>query len=221
MKQGNQYNPSADRIARRRFLKMGLAAATTLVVPGVALAYDDWIRITPEKLEPRTPTRMARVVPPTNRYYYGRAQVVRELSFYNVHTGESLSTAYFEDGHYVPGALREVNYLFRDFRANQVKDIDTQLLDVLYDVRRELGTNRQISLVSGYRSPATNAWLAQFSEGVARHSMHMEGKASDIHIQGVQLADLQRAALSLGAGGVGYYPRSGFVHVDTGRVRRW
>jgi len=225
MKQGNEQKPSAERIARRHFLKLGMAAAGALVVPGAAFAYDDWIRITPEKLEPRTHapsthTQTARLIPPTSRYY-GRAQVARELSLYNVHTGESLNTAYFEDGRYVPGALHEVNYLFRDFRANQVKEIDPQLLDVLYDIRRELGTNRRISLVSGYRSPATNAWLAQFSEGVARHSMHMEGKASDIHIQGVQLADLQRAALSLGAGGVGYYPRSGFVHVDTGRVRRW
>ncbi len=219
MKYGNQGNPPAAVMARRRFLKLGLVAATALVVPGVALA-DDWIRLTPEELRPRTPTRMARVVPPQSRYY-GRSQVVRELSFYNVHTGESLQTTYFEDSHYVPGALHEVNYLFRDFRANEVKPIDTQLLDVLYDIRKELGTNRPISLVSGYRSPATNAWLAQFSEGVARHSMHIEGKASDIHIQGVQLADLQRSALALGAGGVGYYPRSGFVHVDTGRVRRW
>ena len=218
MERDYQHKPTAAIIARRRFLKLGAVAATSLLLPGLALA-DDWIRLTPEAARPRAPLRTARIMaqPARDR----RAQVVRELSFYNVHTGESLRTAYFEDGHYVAGALREVDYFFRDFRANEVKSIDTQLLDALYDIRGELGSNRPINLVSGYRSWATNAWLASQTEGVAVHSMHIEGKASDIHIPGVQLAELQRAALSLGAGGVGYYPRAGFVHVDTGRVRRW
>jgi len=218
MKRGDQHNLSEAKIERRRFLKMGVAATATLLIPGAALA-DDWIRIEPEVPRPRARLRPIRMVVP--RTGDNRGASARELAFYNVHTGESLKTVYYEDGHYVPGALHEVNYFFRDFRANEIKPIDTQLLDVLYDIRGELGTNRPFNLVSGYRSAATNAWLASFSEGVARHSMHVEGKASDVHVPGVQLADLQRAALMLGAGGVGYYPRAGFVHVDTGRVRRW
>jgi len=218
MKRGNQHSPSDATIGRRRFLKLGAVATVALLIPGGALA-DDWIRVEPVEPRPRARLRTARMVVPRTSNNLGAG--ARQLAFYNVHTGESLRTVYFEDGHYVPGALHEVDYFFRDFRANEVKPIDTQLLDVLYDMRGELGTNRPFNLVSGYRSPATNAWLASQTEGVARHSMHNEGKASDIHVPGVQLADVQRAALMLGAGGVGYYPRAGFVHVDTGRVRRW
>jgi len=218
MKRGDQHNSSDVTIGRRRFLKLGAAATAALLIPGAALA-DDWIRIEPEAPQPRARLRPARMVLP--RTGDANSGSVRQLAFYNVHTGESLKTVYYQDGHYVPGALHEVDYFFRDFRANEIKSIDTQLLDVLYDMRGELGTNRPFNLVSGYRSASTNAWLATFNEGVARHSMHIEGKASDIHVPGVELADVQRAALMLGAGGVGYYPRAGFVHVDTGRVRRW
>jgi uncharacterized protein YcbK (DUF882 family) len=140
---------------------------------------------------------------------------------YNSHTGESLRTVYFENGDYVPGALTEVNYFFRDFRANEIKPIDPNLLDLLHDIHTELDTSQPFNLVSGYRSAATNAWLASQGEGVARHSMHIEGRASDINVAGRQLSFLQRIALALHLGGVGYYPRSGFVHVDTGRVRHW
>src|SRR5260370_31434257 len=218
MKRGDQPDSSATTLERRRFLKLGALATAVLLIPGAALA-DDWIRIEPEEPRPRARLRPARMVLPRTGDANGAS--VRQLAFYNVHTGERLRTVYYEDGHYVPGALHEVDYFFRDFRANEIKPIDTQLLDVLYDMRRELGTNRPFNLVSGYRSASTNAWLATFNEGVARHSMHIEGKASDIHVPGVELADVQRAALMLGAGGVGYYPRAGFVHVDTGRVRRW
>ena len=146
---------------------------------------------------------------------------VRKLSLYNVHTGESLNTVYFENGEYLPGALGEVNYFFRDFRANEVKPIDPRLLDILYDIHSELETTKPFNLVSGYRSAATNAWLASQSEGVALHSMHIEGRAADINFSGRQLSFLDRIALALRGGGVGYYPRAGFVHVDTGRVRHW
>jgi uncharacterized protein YcbK (DUF882 family) len=145
----------------------------------------------------------------------------RSLSFYNVHTGETLSTVYFESGVYVPGALREVNYFFRDFRANEVKAIDPRLLDLLARIHQALDTSQPFNLISGYRSPATNAWLASQSEGVAHHSLHMYGMASDINVQGRSLALLQTIAMAMRGGGVGYYPRSDFVHVDTGRVRRW
>jgi uncharacterized protein YcbK (DUF882 family) len=121
----------------------------------------------------------------------------------------------------VPGALRAVNYLFRDFRANEIKEIDPRLLDLLHRIHRALDTSQPFSLISGYRSQATNAWLASQSEGVAHHSLHMYGMASDINVQGRSLALLQTIALAMRGGGVGYYPRSNFVHVDTGRVRRW
>jgi uncharacterized protein YcbK (DUF882 family) len=150
-----------------------------------------------------------------------RPLAVRELSFYNVHTGERLKTVYFEKGEYVPEALLEVNYFFRDFRANEVKPIDPRLLDLLHRIQSALDTSQPFDLISGYRSPATNALLASQSEGVARHSLHMYGMASDINVQGRSLVLLQAVALALRSGGVGYYPRSDFVHVDTGRVRRW
>jgi uncharacterized protein YcbK (DUF882 family) len=150
-----------------------------------------------------------------------RPAAVRELSFYNIHTGEALRTVYFEQGDYIPGALHEVNYFFRDFRANEVKPIDPRLLDLLHRIHFALDTSQPFNLISGYRSPATNALLASQSEGVAHHSLHMYGMASDINVQGRSLRLLQTVALAMRGGGVGYYPRSDFVHVDTGRVRHW
>jgi uncharacterized protein YcbK (DUF882 family) len=147
--------------------------------------------------------------------------LARSLSFYNVHTGERLNTVYFENGSYVPAALGEVNHFFRDFRVNQVKPIDPRLLDLLYQIHLALATSQPFNLISGYRSPATNAWLASRSKGVSRHSLHMQGKASDINVQGRPLALLQNVARTIRGGGVGYYPDSDFVHVDIGRVRRW
>lgn len=205
-------------ISRRRLIKVGVASVAALLIPGAALA-DEWVRLTPNGTRRSARARAAVYRPPapTSR----GAGHGRTLAVYNVHTDESLNATYWEGGEYIPGALHEINYLFRDFRANEIKPIDPRLLDVLYDLRLLTESSKPLSLVSGYRTYATNAWLAGLSEGVARHSMHIEGKAADIHIAGVELADLQRAALSLDAGGVGYYPRSNFVHVDTGRVRRW
>jgi uncharacterized protein YcbK (DUF882 family) len=145
----------------------------------------------------------------------------RALSFYNVHTAEALKTVYFDQGEYVPGALAEVNYFFRDFRSNQVKTIDPRLLDLLHRIHLALDTSQPFNLISGYRSAATNAWLASLSEGVARHSLHMYGMASDINVQGRSLALVQIVAMTMRGGGVGYYPRSDFVHVDSGRIRHW
>jgi len=223
----SRNNESGDRLpddvglSRRRLIKLGVASVAALLIPGAALA-DEWVRLTPG-----TPRRSHRARRTNAVYHPPQAPVARStgygrsLAVYNVHTGESLNTTYWEGGEYIPGALHEVNYLFRDFRANETRDIDPRLLDVLYDLRLLTESAKPINLVSGYRSYATNAMLAAQSEGVARHSMHIEGKASDIHIPGVELRDLHQAALSLGAGGVGYYPQSNFVHVDTGRVRHW
>jgi uncharacterized protein YcbK (DUF882 family) len=189
-----------DRLTRRRLLKAGLLGAATAMVP-IAADAARWV------VEPAN-----FILPPA---------AVRELSFYNVHTNERLKTVYFENGEYVPGALLEVNYFFRDFRANEVKPIDPRLLDLLHRIHFALDSSQPFNLISGYRSAATNAWLASQSEGVARHSLHMYGMASDINVQGRSLVLLQGVALAMRGGGVGYYPRSDFVHVDTGRVRRW
>lgn len=147
--------------------------------------------------------------------------VVRELAFHNLHTGETIETEYWADGDYLPEALSSINHILRDYRNDRVLAIEPRLIDLLYDLRGTLGTSRPIQIISGYRSPETNAALAAHSNGVARSSLHMQGKAIDIHIEGVPLDHLRRAAISLHGGGVGYYPVSSFVHVDTGHVRTW
>ncbi len=145
----------------------------------------------------------------------------RPLSFYNTHTGESLRTDYWESGHYVPEGLAEINHILRDHRTNEVKAIDPRLLDLLYALQLKLGSRQAFHIISGYRSPATNAFLHANSSGVASHSLHMDGMAADIFLPDRSLHTLRETALSLERGGVGYYPESNFVHVDVGRVRQW
>lgn len=145
----------------------------------------------------------------------------RPLSFYNMHTGESLRTDYWEHGHYVPEGLAEINHILRDHRTNEVKAIDPRLLDLLYALQLKLGSRQAFHVISGYRSPATNAALHARSNGVATRSLHMDGMAADIFLPDRSLHSLRQAALSLERGGVGYYPESNFVHVDVGRVRQW
>lgn len=145
----------------------------------------------------------------------------RELSFYNVHTGESLNAEYWSEGAYLPDALADINYILRDYRNNQVQQIEPRLLDLLHVLHNTIDTTRPIQIVSGYRSPATNAFLAANSNGVAKDSLHTQAKAIDLNVEGVPLSELHRAAISLRGGGVGYYPDSNFVHVDIGRVRAW
>ena len=145
----------------------------------------------------------------------------RHLSFYNTHTGESLRTVYRANGTYLPEGLLEINHILRDFRTDQDSSIDPQLLDLLYTVRSQLDSNQPFNIISGYRSPATNAKLRAKSGGVAKRSLHMDGKAIDVRLPKVELTRLRQAALDLKRGGVGYYPKSDFVHIDTGRVRHW
>ncbi len=145
----------------------------------------------------------------------------RSVAFHNLHTGESLNVVYREGGSYVPDALAAVNHVLRDFRTGDVHPIDPRLLDLLTTLSARVDTRGSFQVISGYRSPATNAMLHAHSDGVARSSLHMEGLAIDIRLADVDLDRLHRAALSLGGGGVGYYPASDFVHVDVGRVRHW
>ena len=148
---------------------------------------------------------------------------VRSLAFNNLHTGEKLSVAYWERGSYLPDAMAEVNHLLRDFRTGDVHPIAPQLLDLLAVMHGRLETSAPFSVISGYRSPVTNAMLRGENEhsGVASKSLHMQGMAVDIRVADRSLANLRDAALNLKIGGVGYYPTSDFVHVDVGRVRRW
>jgi uncharacterized protein YcbK (DUF882 family) len=148
------------------------------------------------------------------------AQEPRRLRFYHCHTSEKLDVVYHESGAYLPDALTEVNQLLRDFRSGEAYPIDTQLLDVLHSVQARTG-GRAYEIISGYRSPATNSMLRSKSNGVAKRSLHMRGMALDVRLQGVATKDLRSAALDLKGGGVGYYAKSEFVHLDTGRVRFW
>ena len=154
----------------------------------------------------------------------GKKSVVRSLAFFNTHTGERLETMYCCDGKYEPQALHQINHILRDWRADKVKPIDPQLLDLLHELSGTLETDSPFHIISGYRSPVTNAGLREKDgahTGVATQSLHMVGKAIDIRVPGVKLDHLRGAARSLKLGGVGFYPSSNFVHVDTGRVRFW
>jgi uncharacterized protein YcbK (DUF882 family) len=183
-----------ETLPRRRLLQLGLATAGLAVLPKFARA-----EIAPPQAE------------------------IRRLAVYNLHTGESFREVYWEKGEYVADALAEADKVLRDFRTGEVKPIDRRLFDLLDDVSAKVETNKPFQIISAYRSPKTNAMLKAEHEnsGVATKSLHMDGMAMDVRLEDVQLANLRRAALSLGRGGVGYYPRDNFVHMDVGRVRQW
>lgn len=146
---------------------------------------------------------------------------VRRLSLYNTHTGEALDAEYCIRGKYRADALQEINHILRDHRTGEVAPIDPGVLDFLHAISRKVGARVPFHIISGYRSPETNAQLHDRSGNVARYSLHMEGKAVDIRLPDVSLRFLRQAALNLSRGGVGYYPKADFVHVDVGRVRFW
>jgi uncharacterized protein YcbK (DUF882 family) len=152
---------------------------------------------------------------------FAAARGVRALRFVHTHTAERLAVEYAAGDAYIPNGLAAVNQFLRDFRTGEVYPIDPALLDLLHGLTLATETARPFEVISGYRSPATNAMLRRRSEGVAAGSLHLVGQAIDIRLRDVPLAGLRRAAMRLGVGGVGYYPRSQFVHVDTGRVRTW
>jgi uncharacterized protein YcbK (DUF882 family) len=181
------------RFNRRSFLGYGAATTAAALVPGRAQAA---VSKRPERI----------------------------LSFFHTHTGERLKIAYCCDGVYQPEALNQLNHLLRDFRVNQEKPIDPKLFDLLHELSGTLETDQPYHVISGYRSPTTNVMLRERGgahTGVATQSLHMVGKAMDIRMPGVKLDQLRSAAASLKLGGVGFYPSSNFVHVDTGRVRYW
>ena len=145
----------------------------------------------------------------------------RELKFDNLHTGEKLNTTYWAEGQYVSASLADINHLLRDFRTGEVHPIDPKLLDLLHLLQQKTGNANPFQIISGYRSPKTNAQLRSASSGVARKSLHMQGRALDIRLPGTPLKELHRLACDARVGGVGLYTGSNFVHIDTGRVRYW
>ncbi len=189
-------------LSRRAFLAAGLAAVPGLAgVPRSVRAYG----------HPHDPWAAAGLSP----------DAPRALDLVHTHTGEHLALEYYAGGAYLPEALAEVDRFLRDFRTGDVHPIDPGTLDILGGLRFLTGGRAPYDIISGYRSASTNALLRARSDGVAANSLHLAGKAVDLRLPGVPLARLRDAALSLRRGGVGYYPVSRFVHVDTGRVRRW
>lgn len=217
------------KLERRHLLKSGLA---TLAVGASAWPIKSFLdQITKPKLkgpvadslaeEIADESPMAMVASVDQQKPAHRKNDVRGAFMHNTHTGEVLNVVYYENGRYVPGALAEANHVLRDWRNNQQHFIHPHLFDLLHDLRVKLETRAPFQILSGYRSPTTNAMLRAHSEQVASKSQHLLGKAVDITIEGINLAHLHQAALSLRGGGVGYYPESGFVHVDVGPLRQW
>ncbi len=177
--------------SRREFLAMGFVSAGALLIPDVILAA---VKEIPSE---------------------------KKLSLYNPRSHDDLATVFWKNGRYLPEALSNINYMFRDSRTGEVTEINKELLDLLYSIQQQLKTKEPIHLISGYRSPRSNALLRKRRKGVAKNSFHMYGKAVDLRIPGCSLKAVRRAAMSCEVGGVGYYPRSKFVHLDVGKVRYW
>ena len=144
------------------------------------------------------------------------------LLLYNTHTGERIDIVYRRAGQYVSGALARLDYFLRDHRTGDVRHFDPRLFDILADLTVSVGhPGGQVDIVCGYRTSSTNESLRAHTTGVAKNSLHIQAEAIDLRMPGIDTLQLRRAALALGRGGVGYYPHSDFIHVDTGRVRHW
>jgi uncharacterized protein YcbK (DUF882 family) len=145
----------------------------------------------------------------------------RELSFYNIHTGEKLSATFWSHGNYLDDGIEQISWLFRDHRVGSATHIDPKLLDLLHRLQAKVEHKGEFHVISGYRSPATNDKLRKSSSGVAKRSYHMLGQAVDVRLPGFDTLQLHKAAKLLKGGGVGLYASSNFVHLDVGRVRYW
>jgi len=177
---------------RRYFLKMGAQAAVSALFPLSAMASINGILI-PE----------------------------RRLSFYNTHTDERLDVCYYSQGRYRPKALKKIDYILRDHYSDKIKPIHKELLNLLHAISITIGDGARFHILSGYRTSETNTMLRRRSKAVAKNSLHLQGKAADIRIPDCDTKRLNNICKRMHAGGVGYYPESDFVHVDTGDVRFW
>ncbi len=220
---------------RRRLLAMGLGAGAGLGLPLAAQAHG--LARKPARPHaghgpshhllkrvglhhPRHPPAMALEHPSLRPVLERVSFEPRAISLKNLHTDETLHAVYWEKGQYVPDALQAVNQLLRDFRTGEVHPISPDLLNLITDVRDRVGSRAPFQVISGYRSPQTNAMLREQSAEVAQHSLHMDGMAIDIALEDVQLDHVRLAGMDLSRGGVGYYPGR-FVHLDVGPVRHW
>lgn len=145
----------------------------------------------------------------------------RTLAFRHTHTGERETVTYWRDGAYQVDSLQILDHLLRDHRTGESTRMDRALLDMLYQLQQAVGTQGEFEIISAYRSPKTNKMLRNKSGGVAKRSLHMQGRAIDIRLCGCDLKTLRDRAVAMKAGGVGYYPKSNFIHLDTGRFRSW
>ncbi len=145
----------------------------------------------------------------------------RRLKFFHTHTAKRLDVVYKRNGEYVPEALSDINAFLFDFRTGESTEMDPHLFDLIYDLREALGSEGTYEVISAYRSPKTNEILRGRSSGVAKNSLHLQGKAIDLRLTDIELSRLRATAIAMQRGGVGYYASSNFVHIDTGRVRRW
>jgi len=216
-----EYQPAttAYKLKRRRFLALGALVTVSRFAPLPVFA---------GSRRAAGPARAPRAEPLAHGGSGERladmnavVPVEKFVAIYNINTGEQLRTVYWCRGQYVPHALQEIAYLLRDYHANEVKVIDPPLLDLLYTLGQLLETDTPFHVLSGYRSPATNAELRRSNRMVAVQSLHVEGKAVDIRLPGRDTTLVRQAAVALQAGGVGHYPRKNCLHVDTGPVRYW
>ena len=209
--------------SRRRLLAGAAAAGTVLLGHGWAMAQQPVLRretrLRPEPTFPLPPTGLQPRQSLRDQLRHADRQA-RVLVMHNPQTGETIDAQFFSVGRYQAGPLQALNAFCRDWRANAVTQMDSALFDILSAVQRRADFT-VIQMLSGYRTPATNAWLARRNVDVARNSLHMRGQAIDFRIAGVPVATLRAWALDAGAGGIGSYAGSGFVHVDTGPRRQW
>ena len=152
---------------------------------------------------------------------FGNVSEQRRLKLYHTHTHQQVEVTYFRDGDYQQAALDELSRFLSDWRNGEGREIDPELMDILWEIQQVTGNHSTYEVISAYRSPETNAMLRSRSSGVARNSQHLHGKAIDVRLRGLDTRELRDTALELKRGGVGYYASSDFVHVDTGRVRSW
>lgn len=189
----------ASSVSRRKFLGFGALALGSLAASSV--------------------------VTPASAAIFGRGteefEGARRISFRNTHTGETFSGVYRVGDKYLPDAFDRINIVLRDFRSNELFPIDPRVMDIIYTVHQMTKQNDPYEVLSGYRCPKTNANLRSHSEGVAKNSLHMTGQAIDLRLPGFNTKQIRSLAISLKAGGVGYYPKSDFVHMDSGDVRTW
>ncbi len=185
-------NNAAGLLTRRRVLGMGIVTAAAAILPINAMASLGNIAVNE-----------------------------RRLRIYNLHTKEHMNIVYWKDGNYIKEGLGELTHLFRDHYNGRVHRIDRRLFNLLFHIQKKLNTTEPFHLISGYRTASTNAKLRRHNHKVAKRSMHVKGKAADIRLPGHSISEIRHAAYELKGGGVGYYPKSHFVHVDVGRVRFW